>query len=676
MRISIFWKLLIMVGMTVLILGTAVFFTTKHFVAAGFDRESVSTIERIQNAVQHELRELEEYFLETAGRAAQDHQLASALYSSNPRVLSRYARELMQANDIDFVTFSNAQGEVILRGHSEQTGDVVLSQINVKKALQGEPVAGVEQGSQVGLSLRAGYPVMIFERIVGVLTIGMDLSQNSLVDAINEKLGVEATIFEGDSRLSTTISRDGQRVVGTRLQNPDVLARVLTDSETFLDRNQILGRWYDTAYWPVKDLQGDTVGMYFIGTDRETIETAQKATLSSIMWVTFITGGAMLGAGILFARTLAGPVSAATRFASRVADGNLDETLEIKNKDEIGVLARALNKMVANLKDRIKEARAKTEEALRESEKAGAATREANQAREMAEKAKVEGMTQAAFQLEGIVTRVGSASQEISGQVEQSSRGSEEQKARTAETAAAMAQMNATVMEVARNASTAAKDTDQVRQEAEKGAEIVKQSVEAIGEVHKTSYQVKDSLEELGTQAEQIGGIMNVIDEIADQTNLLALNAAIEAARAGDAGRGFAVVADEVRKLAEKTMAATREVEEAISSIQDGARTNIQGMDQAVAAVEKATDLASSSGRALEKIVDLIEDAAQQVRSIATATEEQSAASEQVEKSIEDIRRIAEDGAKVMERSARAIGDLTRQSQELQDLIRELKKAG
>ncbi len=675
MRISIFWKLLGMVAASVLLLGITVFFTTKHFVSNGFDQESVKNIENFQSAMMDEIKDKKAYYLETTARAAKNPQLASAVYSGNAKELAKYAEELMKAGDINLVIFTDKNGEVIFRGHSEVRGDTVLSQQSVSRALEGESVAGVEDLAEAGLSLLAGHPVRIFERVAGVITLGMSFESNIFVDAIREKLGVEATIFQGDTRLSTTIRRDEQRVVGTEMTNPEVTKTVLTNSKTFLDRNKILGRWYDTAYWPLVDLQGETAGMYFLGTDREIIESAQNAVLYSILWVTLLIGGLMLLIGFFLARTLARRIVAATTFASSVAEGNLDETLNIKSTDETGVLAESLNKMVANLKKMIKESEAKTAEAVRESEKASRATKEANEAREQAETARTEGQAQAAAQLEGIVGKVGSASEELSSQVKHSTQGAEDQKQRITETATAMEQMNATVLEVAKNASNAADGANKAKNEAGEGAKIVDESIKSIARVQEMSSTVKESLDGLGDRAQQIDSIMNVIDDIADQTNLLALNAAIEAARAGDAGRGFAVVADEVRKLAEKTMSATKEVGESITTIQQGAKDNIQGMDKAVQAVEEATQLVNRSGEALENIVQLSQEVADQINSIATSTEEQSSTSEQVNRSVEEINRIAGDTADAMGQSTRAINELTGQAGELKSLIERMKNS-
>lgn len=274
-----------------------------------------------------------------------------------------------------------------------------------------------------------------------------------------------------------------------------------------------------------------------------------------------------------------------------------------------------------------------------------------------------------------VADRLSSAAEELSAQVEQSSRGAQEQKSRADETATAMEEMNSTVLEVARNASSAAKQSDSAKEKAQTGAMVVGKAVDAINQVHEQASKMKSGLDDLGGQAEQIGKIMTVIEDIADQTNLLALNAAIEAARAGDAGRGFAVVADEVRKLAEKTMNATKEVDQSITSIQENTRTNIQGMDQSMEVISKATSLANDSGEALQDIVQMVEQAADQVRAIATATEEQSASSEEVNRSIEDINRISAETSDVMQQSASAISDLSQLAQEMQKLITKLRES-
>ncbi len=673
MRIPIFGKLIGIIVLAVLLTSGVLFLTTNHYVTKGFDEKALEEIGGFKGAVEAEIEDWE-VLLETVGMLlAANFEVQHAIEERNSGFLRALARDVIQQTGIDFLTFSDARGVVVARGHSENVGDSVAGQVNVQKALRGQSSVGIEQGTVVKFSLRAGYPVKMGDRIIGVVTPGFDFGNFQFVDELKTRFGVEATIFEADTRLATTIMRDGQRVVGTKMDNPRVISTVLRQQQTFFDRNRILGRNYDTAYWPLIDAAGQIGGMFFIGVERSVIEQAQSSILMSILLVSVIIGAVMIAIGALFARTLSGPIGRATSFATQIAQGRLDEQLEIKSKDEIGTLAQALKTMVANLKTKIHEADEKTKEAEQKAHECTLATQEAEEAKRQAEQARRDGMLQAADSIEGVVEQMTSASEQLAAQVEQASRGSEEQRARTGETATAMEEMNATVLEVAKNASQAAEASDQARTKAVNGADVVSASVNAINKVQRQAGEMKENLNDLGRQAEQIGRIMNVIEDIADQTNLLALNAAIEAARAGDAGRGFAVVADEVRKLAEKTMSATKEVGEAISAIQQGTRNNIKGMDQSVAAIEEATQLANKSGEALKEILVLAEQAADQVRSIATAAEEQSATSEEINRGVEDINRIASETSEVMNQSAQAISEVARQAQELQNLVRELK---
>ena len=179
-------------------------------------------------------------------------------------------------------------------------------------------------------------------------------------------------------------------------------------------------------------------------------------------------------------------------------------------------------------------------------------------------------MLQAAERLKGVVEIVSSASSELASQIQESSHGAEHQARRVSETATAVEEMTASVLEIAKNAESTAQLADTSKEYAADGGQQVNQVKDDVHEINTGFNNVYDSVSELSHQADGIGSIAQTIEDIADQTNLLALNAAIEAARAGEAGRGFAVVADEVRKLAEKTMTATKEVGQAVSGIQRG----------------------------------------------------------------------------------------------------------
>jgi len=422
---------------------------------------------------------------------------------------------------------------------------------------------------------------------------------------------------------------------------------------------------------------GDTDTTWSFGVTIPEARVMENADALTRLLLILGVGGVLfvILAVFLISRAIVNPVNTLVAGAEAVAKGDLDRDIGVRQKDEIGILADAFRKMVAGLKDMIETANTKTREAEEMTRKARVAADEAEAARRQAEQAKREGMLDAARRIETIVERVTSASEELAAQIEESSRGTENQRERTSESATAMEQMNASVMEVARNASEAAGDADSAREEAQRGANVVNNVITAINEVHTQSERMRVSLGDLGQQAEGIGRIMNVITDIADQTNLLALNAAIEAARAGDAGRGFAVVADEVRKLAEKTMTATKEVGEAVSGIQTGTHQNIKSMEASGEAVGKSTELAGEAGKALTNIVGRVESTADKVRAIATASEEQSAASEQISRGTEEVNRIAAETAQAMNQSAQAVAELASMAQELQRLVDQMKNA-
>lgn len=362
--------------------------------------------------------------------------------------------------------------------------------------------------------------------------------------------------------------------------------------------------------------------------------------------------------------------------ARKIADGELDVDMSLHSGRKNCGLFAAMCEMRDKLSDSFTQASSRQAEAEQQAAAACQATIEANESKFMAEKAKAEGMLQAAQQLEEVVEIISGAAEQLSTQITQSSRGADEQSNRVHETATAMEEMNATVLEVAKNAQLAASVSGNAQKQTIEGVQIVSNAVENIKSIHAKSVAIKQDMGVLGQQAEAIGQIMNVIADIADQTNLLALNAAIEAARAGDAGRGFAVVADEVRKLAEKTMTATREVGDAITGIQQGTRKNIDSVEDVGAAIEEATTLSARSGDALRQILEYVEHVNDQIQAIAAASEQQSATSEEINRSVEQVATISAETAQAMDHASKAVDALSQQTAALQNLIRNMKTHG
>jgi methyl-accepting chemotaxis protein len=183
-------------------------------------------------------------------------------------------------------------------------------------------------------------------------------------------------------------------------------------------------------------------------------------------------------------------------------------------------------------------------------------------------------------------------------------------------------------------------------------------------------------VEQLGTNSNQIGEIIQVIDDIADQTNLLALNAAIEAARAGEQGRGFAVVADEVRKLAERTTKATKEIAEMIKQIQSNTKLAVSAINQGAVEVEKGKELAQKAGDSLNQIIVEVDKSSMLINQLAVASEQQSDSSEQISQSIERISSVINESSVGIQEIARSSEDLNKLTLNLQDLISRFKISG
>jgi methyl-accepting chemotaxis protein len=207
------------------------------------------------------------------------------------------------------------------------------------------------------------------------------------------------------------------------------------------------------------------------------------------------------------------------------------------------------------------------------------------------------------------------------------------------ETSSSMNQMDVSIDQVQSNANETARLSEEVAQDAEKGAEAILKTIGEIYRIKESSQEAVAVISNLGSRIDAIGQILNVIDDVAEQTNLLALNAAIIAAQAGEHGKGFAVVADEIKDLAERAGASTKEIADLIKTIQAESKNAISAVERGAHNVDRGVEVSNEAERALKKILESSQKSTNMVRAIARATVEQAKGSKQV---TDAIGRIAE----------------------------------
>jgi len=252
-------------------------------------------------------------FVESVGRQiAVNPNLAIGLAEGDEAALAEFGRKIIQqAPQITFVTLAKPDGTVLARGHSDQKGDSIGGQETFKSAAKGRESVGIESGTVAKLTIRGAFPVYSSGTQVGVISLGFGLGTNNFVDHLKSVMGADFTIFDQDTRMATTIIDKGQRAVGTKMSNPVVLETVLGQGRFFQAKNVILGEPYDTAYWPIRDVNNRNIGMYFVGIPSSASAAAQKRVLMVNLAAVLATMAVMCLVGWLVARSISSPINQA-----------------------------------------------------------------------------------------------------------------------------------------------------------------------------------------------------------------------------------------------------------------------------------------------------------------------------------------------------------------------------
>ncbi|GAC1632244.1 MAG: hypothetical protein NVS9B14_05220 [Candidatus Acidiferrum sp.] len=456
----------------------------------------------------------------------------------------------------------------------------------------------------------------------------------------------------------------------------------------------------DPASWLTKSSSVlDQSGAEIKKSEDQTANSADFARKVS-SWVTILgTILAILFGGLVAfqtAKSISEPLNHLITVAREIGDsGDLDQNIDIHRNDEIGALATTFNNMVAYLKemagvsmavaegdltvevvprskrDTLGNAFVRMSHGLQDlvrttRDSAGQVSAGSNQVAGAAdESAKV------SVQASSAIEEVTSTMHEMSINVQNVVKNTQVQASSVAETSASIDQMVTSIQRVADTAKVLLDIANRSREEVVTGIQTMEKATDGLNRTNKAIQSSAEIINVLGHRADDIGKIIEVIDDLAEQTNLLALNAAIEAARAGEHGLGFAVVADEVRKLAEKSTQSTKEIAELIQSIQREARQAVENMDRSTRIVEEGLSLGNELGTALHKISNVVTEVYKFSQEIGAATNEQSVGSAQIAKATTRLTEITQEINSAVEEQASGAQAVVRAMDKMRELVQQ-----
>lgn len=444
-------------------------------------------------------------------------------------------------------------------------------------------------------------------------------------------------------------------------------------------------------------IEGIDLGKIIMGMSKHKINRAAVGTIVYVVAVNLVVA-IILGAVLFITskRIILNPIAKLTDISRRIAQGEIFQSVEVSSRDEIGKLMQSFAEMSAYLKN------------------IGEAAGEISQGelrREISRRSDKDYLGQS-FQkmmsgLHEIVARVRQNAQEITAASAQLASMAEEASKNNESAAAAIEEITATMHEMAANTASVAKNTQsqaasvnetsssieqmivsikrvaenvkrlvdisqKSREAVAKGRAAVNKSAQGMEEIDRAIRNAADTISALGTKIEDIGRIVEVIDDIAEQTNLLALNAAIEAAKAGDQGLGFAVVADEVRKLAERSAVSTKEINDLIRGIQKESQNAVRHMDTTLKSVQTQLDEGRRDvANTLSHIEESVEEVAKYSAEIGIATSEQSAGGDQIIKAVTTLNELTHNISSSAEEQSAGVEQVVKSIERIRDMIQQ-----
>ena len=399
---------------------------------------------------------------------------------------------------------------------------------------------------------------------------GTKLNDNfTLIDKLGEVLGYKVTIFQNDTRITTNVTKDGERAVGTKADEK-VIKKVLEAGDSYTGTANVVGNELHVAYIPIKNLANENIGMFFIGVDTKAFIDKTIWAFVAILGIIVLVSTViiLIVFGIFFKFNVTKPVDYILSALDSISNGNLSNEVKLKSKDELQSIADSLDNTRKNFNLLISDLKNRAEGLAEDSHRLYDSAVETTQASE--------NITSTIIDFTGKMDDSVDTMEKVFGEFDT---------------------LNSEAHIISDYVSDCKVSVEKLKENSDSGMDILGAAVNMILQTEKNVVDTSEFVTEFSNQIKEIITLLQAITGISEKTNLLALNAAIEAARAGEAGRGFNVVAEEIRKLAENPR-------EKVEDIQNITQKIVEGSNNATEAMNKTKEVSTKSTNSVKQVQD------------------------------------------------------------------------